>query len=149
VAHVHLRSKGYRPGTHTRTTHLDGISTYRLRVDVLRIPLVGVCVDFETHLLIESNNTWEIHVVLFGVLLNVIHSRCRVSLLMGLGFLILKDFHAWEPLKSCFIEYAFAVIKTPREPHFPSRNQRYVLDSTRLPFYLLPLCFALITTALP
>jgi hypothetical protein len=60
--------------------------------------------------------------------------RCRVSLLIGLGLRILKDFHAWEPLKFCFIEYTFAVIKTPREPHFPSRNQHYVLDSTRLPF---------------
>jgi hypothetical protein len=75
--------------------------------------------------------------------------RCRVSLLIGLGLRILKDFHAWEPLKFCFIEYTFAVIKTPREPHFPSRNQRYALDSTQLPFYLLPRCFALITTALP
>jgi len=61
-------------------------------------------------------------------------SSCRVSLLIGLGLLILKDFHAWEPLKFCFIEYTFAVIKTPRAPHFPSRNQHYVLDSTRLPF---------------
>jgi hypothetical protein len=59
---------------------------------------------------------------------------CRVSLLIGLGLLILKDFHAWELLKFCFIGYTFAVIKTPREPHFPSRNQRYVPDSTRLPF---------------
>src|SRR5580692_8816923 len=63
---------------------------------------------------------------------------CRVSLLIGLGLLILKDFHAWEPLKFCFIGYTFAVIKTPREPHFPSRNQRYVLDSTRdFPFNIV------------
>ncbi len=59
---------------------------------------------------------------------------CRVSLLSALGLLILKDFHAWEPLEFCFIEYSFSVIKSAREPHFPSRSQRYVLDSTRLPF---------------
>ena len=48
--------------------------------------------------------------------------------------LILKDFHAREPLEFCFIEYSFSVIRSPREPHFPNRSQRYVLDSTRLPF---------------
>ncbi|MGA7925135.1 MAG: hypothetical protein WCA20_03950 [Candidatus Sulfotelmatobacter sp.] len=59
---------------------------------------------------------------------------CRVSLLSALGLLILKDFHAWETLELCFIAYSFSLIKSPREPHFPSRDQRYVLDSTRLPF---------------
>jgi hypothetical protein len=62
--------------------------------------------------------------------------RCRLSLFKfnAVPGLILKDFHAREPLEFCFIEYSFSVIKSPREPHFPNRSQRYVLDSTRLPF---------------
>ena len=61
-------------------------------------------------------------------------SRCRLSLFNAEPVLILKDFDAWESLEFCFIEYSFSVIKSPREPHFPNRSQRYVLDSTRLPF---------------
>jgi hypothetical protein len=59
---------------------------------------------------------------------------CRFSLLMAVALLIIKDFHEWEPLGFCFIAYTFAVIESPREPHFPNRNQRYVFDFTRLPF---------------
>jgi hypothetical protein len=32
-------------------------------------------------------------------------SRCRFSLLSRVRLLILKDFHAREPLEFCFIEY--------------------------------------------
>lgn len=45
---------------------------------------------------------------------------CRFSLLSAVALLILKEFHAWEPLEFWFIEYSFSVIKSPREPHFPS-----------------------------
>ena len=47
-------------------------------------------------------------------------SRCRSSLFNAMPVLILKDFHAWEPLEFCFIEYSFSVIKSPREPHSPT-----------------------------
>jgi hypothetical protein len=59
---------------------------------------------------------------------------CRFSLLMAVALLMIKDFHAWEPLGFCFIADTLAVIESPREPHFPNRNQRYVLDFARLPF---------------
>ena len=61
-------------------------------------------------------------------------ARCRLSLFNAMPGLIIKDFHAREPLKFCFIEYSFSLIKPPREPHFRNQSQRYVLDSTRLPF---------------
>ncbi len=44
------------------------------------------------------------------------------------------DLQTGEPLEFCFIAYSFSLIKSPHEPYFPSRNQRYVLDSTRLRF---------------
>jgi hypothetical protein len=39
---------------------------------------------------------------------------CRLSLFNAMPVPILKDFHAWEPLEFCFIEYSFSVIKSPR-----------------------------------
>jgi hypothetical protein len=81
-------------------------------------------------------------VILGGIApVSAITVESRFSLLMAVALLIVKDFHAREPLEFCFIAYIFAAIESPREPHFPNRNQRYVLDFTRLPFLRRLICF--------
>jgi hypothetical protein len=37
---------------------------------------------------------------------------------MAVALLIIKDFHAWEPLEFCFIDVSFSVIRSARELHF-------------------------------
>jgi len=60
---------------------------------------------------------WHAITFLVYVSASLLHG-CRISLLSALGLLILKDFHAWEPLEFCFIEYSFSVISSARELHF-------------------------------
>jgi hypothetical protein len=68
---------------------------------------------------------------------------------MAVALLMIKDFHAWEPLGFCFIADTLAVIESPREPHFPNRNQRYVLDFARLPLLTSSALFPLMNSLFP
>jgi hypothetical protein len=44
--------------------------------------------------------------------INSVHFEvCRFSLLMAVALLMIKDFHAWEPLGFCFIADTLAVIE--------------------------------------
>jgi hypothetical protein len=65
---------------------------------------------------------------------------CRVSLLIGLGLQILKDFHAWELMKVCFIVF---LAQRPRKVHengkigtVRSEEIEYSMEKSR-PFYCL------------